>query len=348
VVRIIPESDGRLLAIVFTLKTGNSLGLEQSIRFLDEGIRASSEYGIVTMWWAFTLTRHMLDDLWDQSLYKRLPTTPTKDTPWDGLRWLFISKLFKQNRAEVELWPSQVLAATRAIDETDDLVVTLPTSAGKTRIAELCILKALSMGQRVVFVTPLRALSAQTERSLRQTFAPLGFTVSALYGSSGSVGDDTDSLRNREIVISTPEKLDFALRNDPTLLDNVGLIVLDEAHMLGLGEREVRYEVLVQRLLRREDAANRRIVCLSAILPQGEQLEDFVALIRQDQQGHAISENWRPTRQRFGRIFWHGQSARLNFDVEHAEEEDLPYLNSFIGHLLTRYSTHGMFLRCAP
>jgi hypothetical protein len=113
----------------------------------------------------------------------------------------------------------------------------------------------------------------------------MGFTVSSLYGSSGATGDDVDSLGNRHIVVSTPEKLDFALRNNPDLLADVGLIVLDEAHSIGAGEREIRYEVLVQRLLRRDDAVHRRIVCLSAILPQGEQLQDFVAWIRQDQPG---------------------------------------------------------------
>ena len=42
--------------------------------------------------------------------------------------------------------------------------------------------------------------------------------------------------------------------NDPSLLDDVGLVVLDEGHMIGLGEREVRYEVQIQKLLKREDA----------------------------------------------------------------------------------------------
>src|SRR3546814_3912560 len=48
---------------------------------------------------------------------------------------------------------------------------------------------------------------------------------------------------------------------------DVGLIVLDEGHMIGPSERKIRYETLVQRLLRRADSADRRIVCLSAILP---------------------------------------------------------------------------------
>jgi replicative superfamily II helicase len=125
-----------------------------------------------------------------------------------------------------------------------------------------------------MFVTPLRALSAQTETTLQRTFGPLGKTISALYGSIGVSAFDEDAIRERDIVVATPEKLDFALRNDPSLLDDVGLLVFDEGHMIGPGEREVRYEVQIQRLLRRPDAEQRRIVCLSAILPDGPQLED--------------------------------------------------------------------------
>jgi hypothetical protein len=72
---------------------------------------------------------------------------------------------------------------------------------------------ALASGTRVLLVTPLRTLSAQTERSFRKTFSTLGFTVSSLCGASGLAGGDEDAPRSQDIVISTPEKLDFALRN---------------------------------------------------------------------------------------------------------------------------------------
>ena len=161
---------------------------------------------------------------------------------------------------------------------------------------------------------------------MRETFAPLGFSVSSFYGASGATGEDVDSLRNRNIVVTTPEKLDFALRNDPTLIDNVGLIVLDEAHTIGAAEREIRYEVLVQRLLRRADAASRRIVCLSAILPQGDQLRDFVSWVRQDVEGEPVTCDWRPTRQRFGEVVWPKDHAVLTFRVEN----EAPFVDPFI------------------
>lgn len=182
-------------------------------------------------------------------------------------------------------------------------------------MAEIAALMTLSSARRVLIVTPLRALSAQTERSFRRTFAPLGFSVSSLYGASGLSAGDEDALRTREIIIATPEKLDFALRSDPSLIDDVGLIVLDEGHMIGPSEREIRYETLVQRLLRRSDAESRRIVCLSAILPSGEELDDLTAWIRSDEPGAPVLSDWRPTRQRFGTLTWRGQDALLRLDL---------------------------------
>jgi hypothetical protein len=312
----------------FALESGSAEAVQTALALLDEGIATASEFDAVPFWWICTIARHLIDDLWGQSLHVRLPN-PTDLAPgshWFGLRRLFIAELLRRRRAEIDLWPSQLPAASRAFDMQDDLVAALPTSAGKTRIAEICILRALSLNLRVIFVTPLRALSAQTERTLRQTFGPLGFSVSSLYGASGATGDDVDSLRNRNIVVTTPEKFDFALRNDPTLIGDVGLIVLDEAHTIGAAEREIRYEVLVQRLLRRSDAGSRRIVCLSAILPQGDQLRDFVSWIRQDVAGEPVTSNWRPTRQRFGEIVWPKDHAVLTFRVE----DEAPYVDPFI------------------
>lgn len=167
----------------------------------------------------------------------------------------------------------------------------------------------------MVFVTPLRALSAQTEVNLQRTFAPLGKTISTLYGSIGTSDFEQDTLRKRDIIVATPEKLDFVLRNDPSLLNDVGLLVLDEGHMIGIGEREVRYEAQIQRLLKRPDAVERRIVCLSAILPEGEQLEDFANWLTRDHPGGVVRNDWRPTRLRYGEVVWNGKSARLNIQI---------------------------------
>lgn len=312
----------------FALETGEPEPIEESRALLATAIRLADNAGNVPLWWISKLSGHLIDDLWRHSLHQTLPTTPPDgaEETYPDLRRLFISSLYARKTSEVELWPSQLVAAQRSADVTDDLVVALPTSAGKTRVAEIAALMTLSGERRVLIVTPLRALSAQTERTFRRTFAPLGFSVSSLYGASGLSTGDEDALRSRAIVIATPEKLDFALRSDPSLIDDVGLIVLDEGHMIGPSEREIRYETLVQRLLRRADSGQRRIVCLSAILPSGEELDDLTAWIRSDEPGAPIRSDWRPTRQRFGALTWHGADALLRLDLD----DDGPFIERFI------------------
>lgn len=312
----------------FALETGEPEPIETARALLATAVRLADNAENVPLWWISNLCRHLIDDLWQHSLHQNLPTEPPEGTEekYADLRRLFISSLYARKTSEVELWPSQREAAQRSTDVTDDLVVALPTSAGKTRVAEIAALMTLSLARRVLIVTPLRALSAQTERSFRKTFAPLGFSVSSLYGASGLSAGDEDALRTREIIIATPEKLDFALRSDPSLIDDVGLIVLDEGHMIGPSEREIRYETLVQRLLRRADAGERRIVCLSAILPSGDELDDLTAWIRSDEPGEPVLSDWRPTRQRFGALTWRGKDALLRLDLD----DNGPFLDKFV------------------
>ena len=312
----------------FALCTGKSDFVRRAEDILSNALELAAKMGAVSLWWMIRLARLLLGDLWSQSLHDVLPLHPPKGTSeaYTENRSIFIASLFARDVAEIELWPSQIEAARRAADPSDDLVVALPTSAGKTRVAELAALTALSMGKRILVVTPLRALSAQTERSFRSCFAPLGATVSSLYGKSGLSEGDADALRRHQIVVSTPEKLDFALRSDPAVIADVGLIVLDEGHLIGPGEREIHYEVLVQRLLRRADAGERRIVCLSAILPDGDELDDMTLWIRSDAEGQPIRSEWRPTRQRHGTLELHGAAGRLNYDLE----DDGPFVTRFI------------------
>jgi len=311
------------------ITTGENVSAVAAKELLQHAADTARDVHAVSHWWTTTLALHLLDELWGLSLHQQVPLLPPDHDDaerWKGLRRNYVQRLRAGKRSAIELWPSQLEAVRRAVDPADDLVVALPTSAGKTRIAEICILRTLASDQRVVYVTPLRALSAQVERDLSETFAPLGFSVSSLYGSAGVESGDAETLGEGKIVVSTPEKLDFALRNDNSIIDDVGLIVLDEGHMLGPNEREVRYEALVQRLLRRDDADRRRIVCLSALFPTPEEMSDLVVWIRQDDPGDPVHSMWRPTRQRFGVLRWMSNAARLDVKVE----DESPFVPRFI------------------
>ncbi len=312
------------------LFSGNGELFNGALSLIEQVVDASAEIGNIPTWWVATLSLHLLQDLWNDSLFQRLPSGPGPGIPalWATLRRDFIAQLGTRRPPHIDLWPSQIRAAERAINPADDLVIALPTSAGKTRIAELCILRALSDKRRTIYVTPLRALSAQVERILARTFVPLGATATSLYGASGATMVDAKTLVSADIVVATPEKLDFALRQDPTVLNDVGLIVFDEGHMIGLGSREIRYEVLIQRLLRRPDADQRRIVCLSAMFnPDDPYFKDFADWLRSDAPGDSVHVQWRPTRQRLATLDWstRRESATLSF-----LDDEKPFVPRFL------------------
>jgi superfamily II DNA/RNA helicase len=307
-------------AALFAIEIGSGELLAVALDELQLGEQASLEVSAPGPWWVYRLTRRLLGDLFDSSIETNVPDEPPPGAGdrvrrWSYLRRTFIESLLARGRSEIDLWPSQLHVVDRIFQDGRDLVVALPTSAGKTRIAEMSILVCLAQNRRTVYVTPLRALSAQTERVLERTFAPLGIRVSSLYGSMGISDVDEDTLRSSAIVVATPEKLDFALRSDPSVLDDVGLVVLDEGHMIGASEREVRYEAQIQRLLRRRDASTRRMLCLSAVFPSGSELDDFVAWITDDEPDGLHRETWRPTQQRFGLVEWRGDHARLTITL---------------------------------
>lgn len=337
---IIDNYYSSIFEFLFALEAGEFMLVDKAVSRLDSCLAVCGELNLLPQWWVVRITKHLIKDLWESNFHKVIPGPQgdVHDAEWNLLRWLFILSLYKRNKAEIDLWPSQLEGAKRAVKDDDHLIVSLPTSAGKTRVAELCILRCLAIGKRVLFITPLRALSAQTESSLRKTFLPLGKTVSSLYGSMGTSDFEQDILKTKDIVVGTPEKLDFALRNDPTLINDVGLVVLDEGHMIGLSEREINYEVQIQRLLKRTDANERRIVCLSAILPSGEQFEDFVSWLRQDKEGGAIQSTWRPTDLRFGEVVWQERSAKIDFTIG----EEQPFIPKFITPFVPPLANPGL------
>lgn len=307
-------------AALFAIELASRELLMGALEELQLGEQASLDVSAPGPWWVYRLTRHLLGDLFDTSMETNIPNEPPPGAgdrveQWRYLRRTFVESLLARGRSEIDLWPSQLHVVDRIFQDGRDLVVALPTSAGKTRIAELSILACLAQNRRTVYVTPLRALSAQTEQVLARTFSPLGIRVSSLYGSMGVSDVDEDTLRSSQIVVATPEKLDFALRSDPSVLDDVGLVVLDEGHMIGASEREVRYEAQIQRLLRRPDASARRILCLSAVFPSGNELDDFVAWITDDEPDGLHREAWRPTQQRFGLVEWRADHARLTITL---------------------------------
>jgi len=289
--------------------------------FLDDATDRARKGATVALSWGY-LSEHLILDLayelfanfGEKSLHRILPRS-TENPALAYLRDRYIDQLSSASTAQVDLWPSQIEPARRAFDENDDLIVALPTSAGKTRIAELCMLPALAERKDVVYVTPLRALAAQVERQMMSVFGELGFSISTVYSERMGVSRSGTPT----VYVLTPEKLDFAMRRDSDYLRGVGLVILDEAHMIGTSRRELGYEILIQRLRSYKVTQKIRLVALSALFSNDAQgLLDFSAWIH-GATSEPLVTDWKPTRRTFGVIRWRDES--LNVEIETAARD---------------------------
>ena len=137
------------------------------------------------------------------------------------------------------------------------VVVSLPTSSGKTLIAQFRILQALNQfdGERgwVAYLAPTRALVNQLCARLRRDFEPLGVIVERVSPALEIDGVEAEILATRDpqsafrVLVGTPEKIDLLLRGgwEEKIGRPLTLVVVDEAHNLSHGERGIRLELLL-------------------------------------------------------------------------------------------------------
>jgi hypothetical protein len=273
-------------------------------------------------WWVVRLLRLMLNDLGSSSPWQVLPPYFGPDL-FDGMS-RYVRLLAFGRQPVTELWISQRSALPRALDMTNrGAIINLRTSAGKTRVADLAILRTLlaNPAARVFYLAPFRSLALEVEQTLNATFSWLGHTVSHLYGGSRISSVDTELAAESTITIATPEKARALVRATPELFRDVKLVIVDEGHMIGGSERDVRNEIFIDHLRYLVRAMDARILLLSAVLPNAEELATWVT---GDVDAVATSP-WKPSAERFGLLRWNGSRVRIDW------QGDVPSYNlSFV------------------
>ncbi|MFC8181689.1 DEAD/DEAH box helicase [Rhodococcus sp. NPDC057297] len=160
------------------------------------------------------------------------------------------------------------------------VVVDLPTSAGKTVLAEFKIVQAVSQFKQdkgwVAYVAPTRALVAQLTRRLRRDLEPGGIRVEQL--TSAVEIDDIEagmlSESSYDVLVATPEKLHLAIRN-AAVSRPLALLVLDEAHNIEDADRGIRIELLLATVKR--DCTQANFLLMMPHVPNGNDLARWLA-----------------------------------------------------------------------
>ena len=216
----------------------------------------------------------------------------------------FVRSLTRRNhQAMFELLPPQRAAILEQglLDQAKTaIVIDMPTSGGKTLLAQFRILQALNQFRPdqgwVVYVVPTRALSAQITRRLRRDFEPIGLRVEQLTAAVEVDAFEEHLLADQEepfdVLVATPEKLSLLVRNKK--VDRpLALVVMDEAHNMEALSRGLRIELLLATIKRDCPQAN-----FLLLMPFVDGADSVARWLAQDiNAGHTISLStapWKP------------------------------------------------------
>ena len=151
--------------------------------------------------------------------------------------------------------------AIRVLLRGDSVMVAAPTGTGKTVVAEWGVYEAFRGTGRVLYTTPIKALSNQKFRDLR-----------ALYGDDvGLLTGDVSENRDARVVVMTTEVLRNMLLQSPWDLDSVATIVFDEIHYLADPERGTTWEEAI--ILCPEHV---QLICLSATVSNAGEIAAWI------------------------------------------------------------------------
>ncbi len=151
--------------------------------------------------------------------------------------------------------------AIEAIDAEKSVLVSAPTGAGKTAIAEYAIDKALSRNERVIYTAPIKALSNQKYRDFSVRYE----------NQVGILTGDVTLNPDAPIVVMTTEIYRNQLFENPERHKKTSWVVFDEVHYLDDPERGTVWEEAIM-----FSPDHLRFLALSATAPNIEELAEWI------------------------------------------------------------------------
>ncbi|KAK1659617.1 DSHCT domain-containing protein [Colletotrichum godetiae] len=176
-----------------------------------------------------------------------------------------------------KLDPFQALSVA-SIEREESVLVSAHTSAGKTVVAEYAIAQCLKRNQRVIYTSPIKALSNQKYRDFE-----------ALFGDVGLMTGDVTINPTASCLVMTTEILRSMLYRGSEIMREVAWVVFDEIHYMRDKTRGVVWEETIILL---PDKV--RYVFLSATIPNAFQFAEWIAKIHH-QACHVVYTDFRPT-----------------------------------------------------
>jgi superfamily II RNA helicase len=179
--------------------------------------------------------------------------------------------------------------AIESLDAGRSVVVCAPTGSGKTLIGEYAIHRALAQGKRVLYTTPLKALSNQKLRDFRDNFGA---------DQVGLLTGDISINRDAAILVMTTEIFRNMLYGTPigevgTSMEGVETVVLDECHYMNDRDRGTVWE---ESIIYAPPTV--QLVALSATIANSDQLTEWISEVHGPTD--LIYSDYRPVPLQFG------------------------------------------------
>lgn len=182
-----------------------------------------------------------------------------------------------------ELWPSQRVLGEFGIYSGKSGVIQLPTSAGKTKAISLIIRSAFLANRTdiAVIIAPYRALCREISSDMRKDFADDENVVVDEISDVMQLSEDfldllsKDILGKKNIIVVTPEKLIYLLRQNPEIIKLIGILVFDEGHLFDDPTRGTVYELLISTIISYIHQDIQKVL-ISAVIPNANQINDWL------------------------------------------------------------------------
>ncbi|MFP1678244.1 DEAD/DEAH box helicase [Alloalcanivorax sp. C16-2] len=225
------------------------------------------------------------------------------------------------------------------------VVVSLPTSSGKTLIAQFRMLQALNQFEDrkgwVAYLAPTRALVNQVTRQLRRDFEPLGLQIERVSPAMEVDGVEASMLRESHdetqfrILVATPEKFDLMLRQgwEETIGRPLSLVVVDEAHTIQEGERGLRLELLLATINR--ECREAQFLLLTPFIQNAREVARWLG--GQNAEDISLGVDWQPNDRAIGivspvddgAINGRSRNYRLDFQTVHTSRHTIDLDDTF-------------------
>jgi hypothetical protein len=263
----------------------------------------------------------------------------------------FVRELVSRGRGDRALFdvlpPQRRTLAERGLlgSSRRAVVVSLPTSSGKTLIAQFRMLQALNQFEDrkgwVAYLAPSRALVNQVTRQLRRDFGPLGLVVERVSPAMEIDGVEAGVLKETRgdvqfrILVATPEKFDLMLRQgwEERINRPLTLVVVDEAHTIQDIQRGLRLELLLATINR--ECREAQFLLLTPFIQNAREVARWLGGPNSDD--ISLGVDWQPNDRAIGIVSpvdngpkkGRSRDYRLNFEAVHTSRHTIVVDDAF-------------------